>query len=410
MRSLVCALVILVGCSKGSGVQLDIQSAPDGVNYVRVYISTLQLGDVPSLSVPPLEANGQVGSDLETQNPDVYVRGPDNENDIYKYTPGKPLDLKFEAGSNANTSFPAVIVIGFDTDGPTGKPLASAVVTNLAFQPNTVNEYAVQLGNAGTIDNCAEHLFLWSPDLTTPLTDAACVGVVGETTAFIVSGGDIDCDGDPDGSTSIGTYECNKYVYKDVDSMASLAAGQCIPEGTADSGQCRIGGGTCVDGSGPASTSATCNTADNICLPTLDCQCAVDPGQTQLGCLVDEAAKGDTSFLGYSCSIGTMTDPNGAACSIPVPRPPTGGFGCLPTGGNNQTGIASDGTGTFSDSVQINGVSYALTVTESCDIALMPMGSSMSTNATGVLLRLDLDDPAHPSSLIVPIAMSFTGA
>ncbi len=415
MRSLVCALVILVGCSKGGGIQLDIVGAPDHVTYVRVYISTVPVPNVASLSVPSLDSNGELGSDMVTATGQVFTRESNNENDIYEYTPGEALDLKFESGDNPDlTEFPAVIVVGFDTNGPSGKPLGSAVLTGLPLQANAVTRYEVKLLPIGGTDpNAAARIFLWSPDLTTPLTSAACVGVTGAMPAFIVSGGDTDCDGYPDGDKMLGMYECNPYVYKDVESMASLTKGQCFQSGDpgdGSDGACRLGGGTCADGSGPSSTLDMCNTADNICMPSFDCNCPLG-SDTPLDCLLSMAAQGgDDTYLGYTCMIGTTVDTTGAPCSISLQHPPTGGFGCLPPGGNSQTGIAIDGNGTFDDSVQIAGVSYALDVSKSCDIPRTPTGSStMGPSRSGLLLRLDLDDPTHPSSLVVPIAVSFTG-
>jgi hypothetical protein len=400
MRSLVCALVILVGCSKGSGVQLDIKGAPDGVVKLRVYLSDTPVSDVPFLSVPALNADGSVGSDTTTASPQVFVRTSDNENDLYDYKPGE-LNLKFEAGSNVDV-FPAVIVIGFDAND---KPLGSAVVTNLEFQPNTVNEYDVKL-------HAAASMFLWSPNLTTPLINAACVGVGGDQPTFIVSGGDTDCDGYPDGSTALGSYECNPFVYKDLVSMANLTDGQCLQIGDpSDPGECRLGGGTCADGSGPAATSETCNTSDNICMLSADCACQSTGTDTALDCLLGRAiTTGDPTLVAYACTIGMTTNGGMPACAIDIPRPPTGGFGCVPQGGNSETGVATDGDGTFDNQVKLDGVNYALDVTPSCEITLTPNGSSpMSMNQAGVLLRLQLDDPDGPSSLVLPISVAFSG-
>ena len=202
--------------------------------------------------------------------------------------------------------------------------------------------------------------------------------------------------------------------------MASLADGMCFQPGdgsdTTD-GACRLGADTCVDGAGP--TAGKCNTAGNICMPTYDCTSCQGGAVTPLDCILAEAATTDTtgsagntinSPLAYACTIGTTID-SSQPCAITVPRPPTGGFACVPQGMNSETGIAVKGDGAFHDQVNLDGTTYMLDVTASCGITLTPSGSTGSAAAqTGLLLRLDLADPDGPSSLVLPIAVTFSSA
>ena len=145
MRSLVCALVILAACSKPGGIEIDVDGAPDGVNYVRVYIGTAQVANVPSLTVP--DATGAM---VATTTSQVFARETDNSDDLYEYKSGESLNLEFETGDDPRqTSLPAVILVGFDGDGSDGTPLASTVLTDLPLDPHTVMQYTVELGPSG---------------------------------------------------------------------------------------------------------------------------------------------------------------------------------------------------------------------------------------------------------------------
>ena len=378
MRLWGCTLVVLVACSKPSGVVLDV-TAPSNVDTVRVYIGTQQIDGVPGLTVP--DATGTV-SRTGTQN--VYQRDPNNATDVHAYE-GGTLSFEFQAGDA--TSIPGVIVVGYSQ----GVPVAAEGLTNLALQGGVVDRYPVMLQ---PIDNPSHHLFLWSPG-TTELSDAACAGITGDTVAFVVTAGDTDCDGFLDGSD----VECNPFFYRDQNATAGLTNGQCFSTADHDGNvpECKLGAAACVDGVGV--TSGMCTTHNTICMPGPDCGCVPTGSNTPLDCLL-EAGSAMPDYFGYDCSAGSVNQ----SCSIELPRAPTGGFGCVPPGnGGSQTGIATKGTGTFDDKVTIGNVTYQLQVTDDCAVSLVPSASAMTPGDSTVFLRLDL---TNGSSLVIPIDLA----
>lgn len=383
MRSLACALVLVVACSKPGGVVFDVQ-APDGVDTVRVFIGISQVSGVNGLTVP--DATGAV-SHTTTQN--VFARDPDNESDVHAYRGGT---LSFEFQNGDQTSLPAAIVVGYGQ----GAPVAAAVLTDIALQDGIVDRYPVSLEplDANT------HLFLWSAAQGAAVGDAACAGVSGGgNAAFIVTNGDTDCDSFPDTSP----LECNPFFWHDTMATASLQNGMCIGPGsdTADEADCKLGANACMDGVGPV--SGTCTTHNTVCVPTAACgNCAGTGSDTPLDCIIGSATDGDD--FAYSCALAAP-DPT---CAITLPRPPTGGWGCRPPGNaNSQTGVAIKGDGVFDDKVTIDNVTYQLAVTDSCEVSLQPTASAMTTGDTAILLRLDL---TNGNSLILPIDVTFGGS
>ena len=380
MRSLVCALVLVVACSKPGGVVFDVQ-APDGVDSVRVFIGTSQISGVNGLTVP--DATGAV-SHTSTEN--VFARDPNNDGDVHAYRGGT---LSFEFQSGDQSSLPAVIIVGYGQ----GAPLAVDVETGIALQDGVVDRYPISLQplDSGT------HLFLWSAMPGAAVDSPACAGVTGGgNAAFIVTNGDTDCDSFTDDSP----MECNPFFWRDAMATASLQDGMCVATAvdTANEPDCKLGADACVDGVGP--TPNTCTTHNTICMPSADCTCMRVGSDTPLDCVV--AAISNPDDFAYSCALGAIDQ----GCKITLPRPPTGGLGCRQPG-TSLTGVATRGDGVFDNKVTIDNVTYQLDVTDSCEVSLQPMASATNTGDTAILLRLDL---TNGSSLILPIDMSFGAA
>jgi hypothetical protein len=379
MRS-TCALLaiaLVFACrTKAGGVQIVATNAPASVRFLRVYLGTSNVSSTldssTTLTVPaPVAAAMQGSATVLTTTPNIFVRDPGNGNDTATYD-GHDVTFEFESDGMMST-ISAAIVVGYTSDGSDGVPVAAALLQALPVKPHEIDVYTADLGSAG-----AAMPFLWSSvadSKTTPVTSAECAGFSGGAgSAFIVAAAnDEDCDGYVDGSD----LECSEFVFND---QAGVSTNETcfynVEPTTGHAEQCRLGGRTCLDGSGVGSDSQ-CEIT-NTCMPNIACACTstdVNVSTNALGCVGEQQT---AAQAGYGCTVGTPMN----NCTIELPPVTTGGMPCKTTG--NHGGLAVAGTTKFSTNpVDAGGYSFMLTINAACGASLEIAPDSMGSGGGG---------------------------
>jgi hypothetical protein len=372
------AIALVFACrTKAGGVQIVATNAPASVRFLRVYLGTSNVSSTldssTTLTVPaPVAAAMQGSATVLTTTPNIFVRDAGNGNDTATYD-GHDVAFEFESDGVMST-ISAAIVVGYTSSGSDGVPVAAALLQGLPVKPHEIDVYTADLGSAGVAMP-----FLWSSvadSKTTPVTSAECAGFSGGAgSAFIVAAAnDEDCDGYVDGSD----LECSEFVFND---QAGVSTNETcfynVEPTTGHAEQCRLGGRTCLDGSGVGSDSQ-CEIT-NTCMPNIACACTstdINVSTNALGCVGEQQT---AAQAGYGCTVGAQMINN---CTIELPPVTTGGMPCKTTG--NHGGLAVAGTTKFSTNpVDAGGYSFTLTINAACGASLEIEPDSMGSGGGG---------------------------
>ncbi len=289
-RFALALLCLVVGCSSGGGLVIEVHTADPSVDRVRLYLGVGETNAADALGVPVSQTTIANSTRAQIGELTYWSRDPGNELDLDESVVNGVARFVLVRGTTQDIA--ALVAVGFAGDSVSG----TATMFDVAIPGSHYAKYTLDLvepdGDFETPPSVVG-LGTWSANLETAAHEASCVGVLRPnqtpSAAFIVSPDDLDCDGIPNGD------DCTPNVWFG-ESPPTIEKASCLTP--VSNASCEIGGLPCRD-SGPIAP-ATC-ASTHYCVPQSVC----DACGTDLVCARDVTKPANGTLPStVQCSVG----------------------------------------------------------------------------------------------------------
>ncbi|MBL0216770.1 MAG: PD40 domain-containing protein [Myxococcales bacterium] len=298
-RFALALMCVLVGCSDGGGLVIEVHTADPAVDRVRLYLGVGDKNATPvALGLPVTQTTVANSTRAQIDEVTYWSRDPGNELDLDESVVDGVARFILVRGTTTH-DIAALVAVGFAGESVSG----TATLFDVAIPGSHYAKYTLDLvepdGDFETPPGVVG-LGTWSADLQIAPHEASCVGVLRPnktpSAAFIVTPDDLDCDGIPDGD------DCTPNVWFGA-SPPTIETASCLTP--VNNASCEIGGAPCRD-DGTANPSTCAST--HYCVPQSTC----DSCGTDLACARDVTTAAGGLPATVQCKVGV--DPAGKIC------------------------------------------------------------------------------------------------